>query len=344
VTYLTNTDPALARAWHPVARSSEVGADPVAVRLLGEDWVLVRLPSADGGTTLAAFVDRCPHRLAPLSAGWVDGTSLRCGYHGWCFAADGHCTEIPALGATDRFPPRARAAAPAGVREVRGLVFLAPQEPAAPFLDVPEADDPSFSHGELPAVRAHVGAGLMIDNFLDIAHFPFVHAATIGTAEAAIVDDLEIERDGLAMAIRSRHVFPHHEDPGVATGERPLLQHRSLVYEYRAPFAVSLRIHYEEAGGTNVVEFVVQPEDDDHCRLYSAIHRNDLDDDGHRLAEAVSFETKILDEDLRLQERFVDHRLPLDVKTEVHVRADRMTVELRRILAAFVGADDTDEL
>ena len=24
----------------------------------------------------------------------------------------------------------------------------------------------------------------MIDNFLDMAHFPFVHAATIGTADA----------------------------------------------------------------------------------------------------------------------------------------------------------------
>src|SRR5437868_745294 len=38
---LSNTDPALRRAWHVVAQSSEVGLDPVAVRLLGESWVLV---------------------------------------------------------------------------------------------------------------------------------------------------------------------------------------------------------------------------------------------------------------------------------------------------------------
>jgi vanillate O-demethylase monooxygenase subunit len=140
------------------------------------------------------------------------------------------------------------------------------------------------------------------------------------------------------MTVRSRHPFPNHEDPGVASGARPLLQHRTLTYEYRAPFCISLRIHYEEAGGTNVIEFYVQPEDDDHCRIYTTVHRNDLDGDAHRLSDAVAYETKILDEDLRLQERFVDKGIPLDLTDEVHVRADRMTVELRRVLAAFVSA------
>src|SRR5262249_24656593 len=107
--WLANTDPALRRAWHPVARSNEVTDTPHSVRPPGEDWVLVRLPE------LAAFVDRCPHRLAPLSAGSVDGGSLRCGYHGWCFGADGGCREIPSLGQNEHMPPRARATTPARI-------------------------------------------------------------------------------------------------------------------------------------------------------------------------------------------------------------------------------------
>jgi hypothetical protein len=67
------------------------------------------------------------------------------------------------------------------------------------------------------------------------------------------------------------------------------------------------------------------------------VHRNDLDGDEHRMAECVAFERKIIDEDLALQERYVDRRLPLDLSTEVHVKADRMTVELRRILADLVN-------
>jgi vanillate O-demethylase monooxygenase subunit len=342
---LSNTDLGLRHAWHVVARSADVGSTPVPVRLLGQDWVLVRLPAPVGSggsdgepSALAAFVDRCPHRLAPLSAGWVDGETLRCGYHGWCFGADGHCTEIPSLVDSDRVPLRARVTVPAALTERAGLVFLAPEVPRTELLDLTVADDPTFMHGALEPARAHVGAGLMVDNFLDHAHFPFVHAATIGTEEAAVVRDLEVERHGLGMTVRSRHPFPNHEDRGVREGIRPLLQERALTYEYRAPFSVSLRIDYVEAGGTNVIDFFVQPEDDHHARVYTLVHRNDLDDDPHQLAECIAFETKVLDEDLALQERYPDIRLPLDLTTEVHVRADRPAVELRRILAALVAS------
>jgi vanillate O-demethylase monooxygenase subunit len=334
---LRNTEPALRRAWHPVARSVDVGDAPVRVRLLGEDWVLVRLP--DG---LTAFVDRCPHRLAPLSAGWVDGAALRCGYHGWCFASDGHCTEIPSMGTDEHLPPRAQATTAAGVAERHGMVFVAPAPPlaGAGLLDVPEADDPSFMHGHLDPIPCRVGAGLMIDNFFDIAHFPFLHAATIGASESAALDsfDFSVERDGFGMRVHSTHPFPNREDPGVARGERPLLQHRRLEYRYKAPFLICLRIDYVEAGGTNVLEFYVQPEDDERCTIYSSVHRNDLDGDEHRLAECLAFERKVVDEDLGLQERYRDLSLPLDLTTEVHVKADRMTIELRRVLADLVTA------
>src|SRR3954471_12052431 len=141
---LHNTDPSLRRGWHVVAASDEIGREPVQVWLLGEPWMLVRLPvagtAADGATRLVAFEDRCPHRLAPLSAGTVVGETLQCGYHGWCFDAEGACTVIPALGGSDRIPPRARVAAPAGLAEVGGLVLLAPDEPVGDRLDLPHAD------------------------------------------------------------------------------------------------------------------------------------------------------------------------------------------------------------
>ena len=336
---LGNTDAALRRGWHVVAASDEIGRDPVQVMLLGEPWALVRLPVSGGGSTrLVAFADRCPHRLAPLSAGQVVGEVLQCGYHGWCFDADGVCTEIPAIGGSDHIPGRARAATPAFLIEAGGLVFLAPEAPAGPRLALPFAEADGFLHHLLPPTRARVGAGLMIDNFLDQAHFPYVHAATIGTAEALEVPDLTIERDGFGMVVTSTQIFPNHEDRGVAQEVRPLLQQRLLRYEYRAPFQVSLRLDYVEAGGTNVIDFFVQPEDDEHCRIYTLLHRNDVDD-ADQMADCAAYEQKILDEDLLLQEQYVDRHLPLDITSEVHVRTDRTGVELRRILADFVAAE-----
>ena len=57
------------------------------------------------------------------------------------------------------------------------------------------------------------------------------------------------------------------------------------------------------------------------------------------LADAGAYEQKILDEDLLLQEQYVDRGLPLDITAEVHVRTDRPGVELRRILADFIATD-----
>jgi phenylpropionate dioxygenase-like ring-hydroxylating dioxygenase large terminal subunit len=302
----------------------------------------VRLPDRDGRCVLAAFVDRCPHRRAPLSAGSANGTVLRCGYHGWCFAADGTCTEIPSLGTTEQVPARAAATVPAGLSERYGMVFLAPESPLTELLEVPEADDATFMHGSLEPIRARVGAGLMLDNFCDMAHFPFVHAATIGTPESETFD-FTVERSGFGMRVHGRHYFPNREDPGVASGLRPVVQQRALEYRYRAPFSICLRIDYVDAGGTNVLEFYVQPEDERSCRIYTTVHRNDLRGDERRLAECLAFERKVVDEDVALQERYVDQRLPLDLTAEVHVKADRMTVELRRVLRALVESYAREE-
>jgi vanillate O-demethylase monooxygenase subunit len=333
----TNVDPSLRSAWHPVLRVADLGAEPVAVTLLGEHWVVARL---DG--ELTAFADRCPHRLAPLSAGRIDvegGRSvLRCGYHGWCFEASGACTSIPSLSG-EVVPPRARAFTPAGVAEHLGLIWLAPEPPRTPLPAAPITEDEAdrFVSGDLPVLDASASAGLLIDNFLDVAHFPFVHAATIGDEEAADVGPFSMEREGFTLTVRSEQRFPNREDPGVASGERPLLQTRNVLYRYTAPFAAWLRIDYVEAPGTNVITFFVQPVDADHVRLYSSVQRDDLDGDADRLAAALAFEHAIVQEDLTVQEAYRDRSIPLDLTTEVHVKADRMTVELRRILADLVA-------
>jgi phenylpropionate dioxygenase-like ring-hydroxylating dioxygenase large terminal subunit len=333
---LSNIDPALRRAWHPVAYSHEVNDRPVQVRLLGETWALARLPDGDGGTTLAAFRDRCPHRFAPLSAGSIVDGGLRCGYHGWCFAADGTCTDIPALTGTDRRPGRADVVVPVGVTEHLGLVFVAIETPVAALLDVAPEHDATFLRGDLPAIRTRACAGLLLDNFLDMAHFPFVHAATIGLEDAVDVPVPTVDRTPGGLRSVTTHPFPNREDPGVATGERPLVQHRRLTYEVALGFSAVLSIDYVEAGGTNVVGFFVQPEDAEHCRIYTMLWRNDLEGDADRMAHCVAFERRILEEDLGIQSRYETLTLPLDPTVEVHTKADRLTLELRRLLREFV--------
>ena len=146
---LSNTDRALRRCWHPVARAAEVTGQPLGVVLLGERWVLYR-----SGGEVRAFADRCPHRRCPLSLGHCDGEGvLQCAYHGWRFDGAGRCVEIPALGTGATLPPAAHLEPAAGTAEAHGMVFVAPDEPIAPLGTIPEADDPSFMTGVLPTLR-----------------------------------------------------------------------------------------------------------------------------------------------------------------------------------------------
>ena len=56
------------------------------------------------------------------------------------------------------------------------------------------------------------------------------------------------------------------------------------------------------------------------------------------MRDAIDFEVAVLEEDLRLQSRYESLELPLDVTAELHTRADRSTLELRRVLRELVDA------
>ena len=183
MTALGNDHPALRHYWHAVAAVADVDDGPLRVELLGEALVIVRL--AD---TIVAFPDRCPHRSARLSDGQVVDDELQCPYHGWRFDGTGQCALIPALGADSPAAKRVQLSAPV-TRVAYDLVWVALEAPRADLIEVPEWDAPGITAVWLPAMRVRVGAGQFIDNFLDFAHFPFVHAGTFGAGEDAHVGD-----------------------------------------------------------------------------------------------------------------------------------------------------------
>jgi phenylpropionate dioxygenase-like ring-hydroxylating dioxygenase large terminal subunit len=333
---LDQTDPKLQRAWHVVARSSEVvAAQPHQVWLCGQAWVLVRLDGA-----LRAFRDRCPHRSAPLSAGTVvtrpRGEELQCGYHGWRYDGSGTCVAIPALGPDAVLPSRAHLDAAFGVCEHVGLIWLAPETPIVECVNVAQSTNSGFRWGVLSPTRVDVSAAALIDNFCDVAHFPFLHAATFGSDTSLEVADVHVEtsEEGWVAGYVDTQEFTNREDPCVIAGIRPETQHRRATYAYRAPFIATLQLDYLEAGGSNVIVFAVQPETATTSRVYTVIGRNDLETD-QALHDAVAFEQRVLDEDLAFQSR--GHApFSLDIRAELHTRADRLTLEVRRILHRLV--------
>lgn len=246
--------------------------------------------------------------------------------------------EIPALGPDATLPPRAKLEGPAGVIESHAMIFVAPDSPLTDEPTIDSASDPSFQRGDLPVIETRACAGVLADNFLDMAHFPFVHAGTFGAGEAREVPNYSVTRSGYAFEAVYLHDFAHREDPGVAQGIRPLIQRRRLTYRYVAPFHLELAIEFLDAGGRNVIGFFIVPVDDENVRIYSSLWRNDLDGSEERMDEAIKFEMAVVDEDLALQSRYEVLALPLNITDEVHTRADKITVELRRVLGDLVIA------
>ncbi len=324
---LTNTTPELRRAWHAVACSDEIGTGPHRVLLLGEAWVLARL---DG--VLVAARDRCPHRGAPLSAGCVTGgdggmQELQCGYHGWRFGATGACTAIPALGPDATLPPRARLETPFAVAESAGLVWITPEEPVGPLPVMHEHGDPAFMSGFARSVRTTVSAAQLIDNFMDAAHFPFVHGATFGVDGAAITRDDGIER--LADRVASRFSAPYREDGRTLEHTVEKIGH--------AGFVADLTLRFPETGGVFRILYACQPESATSTRVHKLMARNDIGHDPARWQRLVDEEDQILAEDLAILERYDDMCVHLDDNVEIHTRADRLSLSWRRLMAEHFG-------
>jgi phenylpropionate dioxygenase-like ring-hydroxylating dioxygenase large terminal subunit len=331
---LANDHPALRRQWHPVALAAAITDTPTRVEVCGEILVVARL-----GDGVAVLPDVCPHRNAPLSEGKVVDGHLECPYHGWRFGADGGCRFIPALGPDATVPPRAHLVAPL-VREAYGMVLvcLEPGDTEPPLLEVPEWGVDGIVPVWLPVVTVKGGGAQLLDNFLDFTHFPFVHAGTFGTGEDSFVGDYEVTHDEVSLKVRYDHVVENKEDPGVASGERPLLQPRTMEYTFTVPFAGRLRLELPLTGVENTILFWASPVDADHSRVFCALLRNDVSSPDEPAALAArDYEFGVLQEDIWMLERLPSTSLPLDLPAQAHTRADRITVEMRRLLAAMVA-------
>ena len=333
-TDFTNTHPALDDFWHPVALSEEVAGDPIGIRLAGQGWVLVRI---DG--QVAAFPDSCPHRRARLSAGKIVAGTLQCRYHGWRYAKDGACVDIPALGDDASIPARATLAKPAAIVEENGMVWLAPRTPRAPrptlaARPLPEGEEVATII--MPVLRVPANAAILVDNFLDEAHLPFVHMATIGGAGPEPIERADVDRHGLAFTAVREHTFTNMTDPDVQDGTKPAIQRRRMTYGYEAPLTATLLLEYLDGDGWQFLTFTVQPEDERSCRVFQTLTGPGMTDQD-QARNAVDYEMSIFAEDLDLQEHALSGLdFLLDPAAELHTRADRVSVEFRRVLAEAV--------
>lgn len=179
---LTRTGPSepMGRAfrcyWMPALLSRELpeaGGPPVRVKLLGEDFIAFRDTRGQAG-----IIDRrCPHRGADLWFGRNEPGGLRCAYHGWQFAADGGCVDIPTSppDIAARIKPRAALRA-LPVIEAGDIVWAWLGEGDPPALSQLEFTTVPASHRFVSKKLQQCNWAQAVEGGLDTAHFSYLHA------------------------------------------------------------------------------------------------------------------------------------------------------------------------
>jgi len=164
--------------WWVAARSDELGEKPFRRWLLDTPVALYRLP--DG--TPVALDDRCPHRWAPLSDGWLDGDAVVCPYHGARFEADGRCSAFPNQVVPSRMRVRSFAVVERGPFIWIWMGDDAAREtaPLPPTFDWPEGN---FVTGDFVFEANYM---LLHENVLDLSHFVYLHKNSFGVEDFAL--------------------------------------------------------------------------------------------------------------------------------------------------------------
>lgn len=304
--------------WWPVAQVDEGAASPCPIQLLGERLVLWRNAAGE----LSCLTDRCPHRGARLSMGRVEGDTLQCPYHGWRFGSSGQCVAIPAQpGFT---PPASSSACGHRLQVAHGLVWVALDEPAHPMPALEGLPTRRLVYGPFDVATS---APRAVENFLDTAHFAFVHEGWLGDAAHPEVPSYEVTftGDGRPVIERYRAWQPR---AAASAQDGAWVEYR---YEVLSPFAALLTKRGEGADSTQD-SYVIWacPQTPGSCRLWFAQYTTDLQTPD---AELRDFQLAIFAQDQPILESQEPKALPLS-GGEAMSAADRLSAAYRRYLKA----------
>ena len=163
--------PRLPYGWFLALPSRELQPGQVrSTHCFGEELVLYRTAAG----AVHAVEAHCPHLGAHLGeGGCVVEDTVRCPFHGWRFAPDGRCVEVPYSTALPRVSLRAWPVAEKG-----GLIFLwHDPDGGAPDWELPELEQDGWTERRVVdwTLRSHPQE--LMENTADIAHFGALHNA-----------------------------------------------------------------------------------------------------------------------------------------------------------------------
>lgn len=314
-------NPHLRNHWYAIANEVELTSGAVGRRLLGENLVLYK----DLTGAVIAAPDRCPHREAPLSAGTVEDGVLTCCYHGWQFGDGGRCVAIPS--AEPGFPIPRNGHLNCYKSELRyGLVWVCLGDPVAAIPEIAQDSMKAFRRINNPVETWKTSATRLADNFLDIAHFPWVHTGTFGNAQRTLVPKIDLEDLPGGFYGYDYTVVAENPPSAQLTSAQSLdSANRRMTTGFYLPFTVRSTIKYDNAL-EHIILLLPTPIDDVNSNFTFVVWRND--DFSLSAEDVMQFDRMIGAEDKEMLEK-VPGVLPMEQGALANTQSDKPSVAWR---------------
>jgi phenylpropionate dioxygenase-like ring-hydroxylating dioxygenase large terminal subunit len=335
---LVTQQPVLRRFWYALMPMSDLDDGPKPFTLLGENIVLWK--KSDG--TPAALRDRCCHRTAKLSKGFVEGDNIVCGYHGWTYNEAGACIRIP-QNADGAIPSGAKVPA-FHCQEKYGYVWVALDDPLKPIPHFPEDGAPGYRRIFQFYQEWKTSPVRMMENSFDNSHFSFVHKANFGIANQPKPAPYEFNETDYGFEAITTVPIRNPPESHRITGTTDPITNRHLVNRYYLPFCRRFGCSYPASGIDHIIYNCATPIDDERMILVQWLYRNDTEADCSTQA-LIDWDATITSEDREILEA-TDPDVCIDTRrrVEFHMPSDKPGLIIRQQLLALLEAHGEREV
>lgn len=313
----------LSKFWHPLAFSADVQEKPISARLLDIDLVVYRTASG-----ISVALDQCPHRGTRLSHGELVADELVCRMHGLRFDGRGLCTAVPSNPTNElSISPQLRLTT-FMVEERYGIVWTnLSGQPLWPLPEWEGIKDESLKNIYIPSDTWNASAPRHVENFNDIAHFPWVHAQTFGAESAEPVPLYSVDETEFGLSFEMPYFEGGNRFPDEVESEDRQVTYR---YELTFPFSTLLIISPDDSDYVQYFADTVCPVSAFETKIFQVVtDTTGSPDEEFLVPESLA----INNEDKTLVEGQRPRGLPLNLQLEGNIPADRMSIKFRRALS-----------
>ena len=318
-TFTENDWSILSNMWYPLALLEDIKDKPIKMKLLDVELVVARV-----GSEIIVAKDLCIHRGAPLSEGWVRDDCLVCPYHGYRFDSEGQCVLVPSHPEW-KIPSKLKLQTV--LQEERyGIIWVCLSGEPMNQIPVwePEESDGNYRRFSLGPEIWNCSAGRLIENFIDNAHFSFVHQSSFGLEDSATMGaEYEFSQDEYTMTMEFDYKATNPDDSPIGNAaELDRHMHRTLFL----PFCTRTVISYP-GDREHVIHFNIAPVSARKSQIIAVFHRNF--DHEVPVEDLLAWEKKIIYEDRAIVELQKPEEIPMEIVAEVHAKADKASLALR---------------